>query len=155
MPCLWGRHNNSQVFLTVGIIDAGVVKITGTGRFGASAPLPHMFQALLDTGAQRTMISTNVVNTLNLTPVGSIPLQGVGDKVTYHNGYLFHVAFVFPVTSLIPGTATSRAIYSNLKPIYGGELTSTGGVFDVLLGMDIISSGSLKVDGDGTFSFSI
>jgi hypothetical protein len=78
-----------------------------------------MFQALLDTGAQRTMISTNVVNTLNLTPVGSIPIQGVGDKVSFHNGYLFHVAFVFPMTSPIPGAAPSRAIYSNLKPIYG------------------------------------
>jgi len=159
MPCLWGQHNNSQVFLTVGIIDAATVNMTGTGRFGGGAPLPHMFRALIDTGAQSTMISTNVVQTLNLTPVGKIKIQGVGHNVTFHNGYLFHVAFVFPVLMsgqiVAPGGAAPAAIYTTPKSIYGGELTFPGGAFDVLLGMDIISTGSLKIEGNGTFSFSI
>jgi hypothetical protein len=101
MPCLWGQHNNSQVFLTVGIIDATATNLTGAGRFGASGPLPNMFQALIDTGAQSTMISTNVVRALNLMPIGKRPIQGVGHNVTYHNEYLFRVAFLFPV--LMPG----------------------------------------------------
>ncbi len=99
MPCLWGQHNNSQVFLTVGIIDSASVNVTGTGRFGASAPPPNLFQALIDTGAQATMISTKVVTTLSLTPIGKRPIQGVGPNVTYHNEYLFRVAFLFPVLS--------------------------------------------------------
>ena len=43
-------------------------------------------------------------------------------------------------------------IYVYTQPIIGGEL---GGYtsFDVLLGMDVITSGRLVVDKDGTFSF--
>ncbi len=158
MPCLWGQHNNSQVFLTVGIIDSASVNVTGTGRFGASAPPPNLFQALIDTGAQATMISTNVVTTLNLTPIGKRPIQGVGPNVTYHNEYLFRVAFLFPVLSPhqigVLGARAVNAMYTS-KPIHGAELSFTGLGFDVLLGMDIISTGSLKIEGNGTFSFSI
>src|ERR1700730_6429507 len=157
MPCLWGSHNNSQVFLDVGIVDPATINVTGMGRFGAGAPPPHMFKALVDTGAQSTMISTNVVRTLNLTPVGKIPIQGVSHSVQHHNGYLFHVAFLFPMLGTIGlrGAAGQMYIYINQKRIYGGELTLTGAGFDVLLGMDIISTGSLKIEGNGTFSFSI
>src|ERR1700730_7300456 len=158
MPCLWGQHNNSQVFLTVGIIDSASVNITGTGRFGGSARPPNMFQALIDTVAQGTMISTNVVRTLNLTPIGKRPIQGVGPNITYHNEYLFRVGFLFPVFNPsqigIPGAHAVNAIYTS-KPIHGAELSFTGLGFDVLLGMDIISTGSLKIEGNGTFSFSI
>jgi hypothetical protein len=158
MPCLWGQHNNSQVFLTVGIIDATAINLTGAGRFGASGPLPNMFQALIDTGAQSTMISTNVVRALNLMPIGKRPIQGVGHNVTYHNEYLFRVAFLFPVPTPgqigVPSARATAAIYTS-KPIHGAELTFTGVGFDVLLGMDIISTGSLKIEGNGTFSFSI
>ncbi len=38
--------------------------------------------------------------------------------------------------------------------IEGAELTAGSAKFDVLLGMDIIGIGSLKIDGDGSFSFS-
>ena len=158
MPCLWGTHNNSQVFLPVGIIDDATVKTTGAGRFGSAAPRPNMFHALIDTGAQATMISTNVVKTLNLTPIGKRAIQGVGHNVSYHNEYLFRVAFMIPVPTMgqigVPGARAMPAIYSS-PPIHGAELTFTNAGFDVLLGMAIISAGSLKIEGNGTFSFSI
>ena len=40
-----------------------------------------------------------------------------------------------------------------MKEINGGEL-SDGNTFDVLLGMDVLTTGNLRVDKDGTFSFS-
>jgi hypothetical protein len=141
----------------VGIIDEAVIKRTGAGRFGFSTPPPNTFQALIDTGAQATMISTNVVQTLNLMPTGKRAIQGVGHNVTYHNEYLFRVAFIFSVSTMgQTGTtgAGAAAVYSS-PPIHGAELTLTNIGFDVLLGMDIIGAGSLKIEGNGTFSFSI
>jgi aspartyl protease len=158
MPCLWLQHNNSQLFVNVGIIDptafnpaAGPLQV---GNFQA----PPMFRALVDTGAQKTMISTNVVNTLRLTPRGQIPVQGIGPNVTYHNGYLFHVAFTLPIAGPaapvnLPAGQMQVLICINPVQIYGAELP-VGIGFDVLLGMDVLSSGSLKIEGSGHFSFS-
>jgi hypothetical protein len=52
------------------------------------------------------------------------------------------------------GGGVGTMIFILPPPIHGGEITSTGGQFDVLLGMDVISTGSLAVEGIGTFSFS-
>jgi hypothetical protein len=159
MPCLWLQHNNSQLFISVAIIDAGALPPLHAAP--AMAALPRMFVALVDTGAQRTMISTNVVNTLGLQPQGQIQLQGVGPNFTWHNAYLFHVAFTVPVVGpaappLPPGHLQVQ-IHVNSNVVYGGELPFPAGTrspFDVLLGMDILSSGSLKMEGSGHFSFS-
>lgn len=154
MPCLWLQHNNSQLFVSVGIIDAAALNVQAP----ALAVPPRMFVALIDTGAQKTMISTNVVNALGLQPQGQIPIQGVGPNITYHNGYLFHVAFTMQAAARAapPGQQVMVA-HINSNVIYGAELAVPPGAqaaFDVLLGMDILSHGSLKVEGSGHYSFS-
>lgn len=52
-------------------------------------------------------------------------------------------------------TAPALPIAAHVNPtvIAGGELPLSHG-FDVLLGMDILSSGSLKIEGNGQASFS-
>ena len=162
MPCLWGTHNNSQVFLDVGIIDASTITLPPPGSGPILPPTqtsPPRFRALVDTGAQRTMISPNVVSTLGLTSVGLVSVLGAGHNVTQHNSYLFHVAFVIPIVppgaTIVPGTLVRTMIFVLANPIHGAEITSTSGLFDVLLGMDVISGGSLKIEGNGTYSFSI
>lgn len=154
MPCLWLQHNNSQLFIRVGILDAANVAAMPAG---GSIPVPQMFVALVDTGAQKTMISTNVANRLNLQPQGKIAIRGVGPNITYHNGYLFHVAFTIPISPLpqplVPGAQIQLAVFVFPSPIYGAELPNESG-FDVLLGMDVLSGGSLKIEGSGHFSFS-
>lgn len=153
MPCLWLQHNNSQLFVSLGILDAIAANIAATPPIGGQIASPRMFLALVDTGAQRTMISNNVVNALGLPPQGKIPIQGVGHTVTYHNGYLFHVAFTLPIIVQGKPVPNQLAVFVHPSVIYGAELTAVTG-FDVLLGMDILSSGSLKVEGSGHFSFS-
>ena len=158
MPCVWGVHNRSQIFLDVGIIDAGAAANVTPGPYAAVIQSPPIFKALVDTGAEVTMISPKVAETVGLTPIGQIPIQGVGHTMTYHNAYLFHVAFVVPLIhmgQLVPaGGGVDTMIFVQPNPIYGGEITSTGDHFDVLLGMDVISTGSLAVEGNGTFSSS-
>jgi hypothetical protein len=116
-----------------------------------------MFKSLVDTGCQRTMISTSVVTQLGLSSLGKIRIRGVGPNTTYHNAYLFHVAFFVPFIAarhvIAPGTQPQTIVHVLPTPIYGGEITSPSG-FDALLGMDVLSYGSLKVEGNGGFSFS-
>jgi hypothetical protein len=77
MPCLWLQHNKSQLFITVGILDATTANIAAMPFIGGTGPTPQMFVALVDTGAQKTMISNNVVSRLNLQSQGKIAIQGV------------------------------------------------------------------------------
>jgi len=151
MPCLWGLHNNSQVFLDVGVIDAA--SLTTPAMPGVGTGAPTLFKSLVDTGCQRTMISANAAARLGLTAVGKIPIQGVGPNITYHNAYVFRVAFFVPAVAggQMPGSGAAVA-HVLPAPIHGGEISSSG--FDVLLGMDVISIGSLKIEGNGAFSFS-
>jgi hypothetical protein len=120
-------------------------------------PVPQRLRALLDTGAQRTMITSDAATAVGLLPIGKVGLQGFGGTTTYHNGYLFHVAFMLPAGAPQPlpsgETQQEFMIFVQQNVIHGGELTSAVG-FDVLLGMDIISTGALHIEGNGTFSFS-
>jgi hypothetical protein len=103
------------------------------------------------------MISRNVISQLGLFSPGKVPIQGVGPNVTYHNAYLFHVSFVIPMISpgqmVAPGSPIQAIVSVIPNSIYGAEITANSG-FDVLLGMDVLSVGSLKIEGNGTYSFS-
>jgi hypothetical protein len=149
MPCIWGRHDRSQAFLNVAILDdALIARLATAGDTGKPTSLP-IFKALIDTGSQTTCISRDVALAIGINPLGKVPIRGVAG-VSYHNYYLFKVGFPFGGSGN-DGSVTSLHIAS--APIEGVEMT-VGGAFDVLLGMDIIGLGSLKVDGDGSFSFS-
>jgi hypothetical protein len=154
MPCLWGRHNNSQIFVSLLVLDATSVATNPTNPLAGIAPSnPPVFTALVDSGAQRTMISPAVVARLGLNPIGKIPVRSAGGTIVHHDGYLFNIAFVVP-NQPVGGSTSGSVLYTLGKPIWGPEIPATGGSFDVLMGMDVISSGSLKIEGDGTFSWS-
>jgi hypothetical protein len=159
MPVMWGTHNGSQIFIQAGVIDATAFQgpLIAGGQI-PRIPNPPMFTALVDTGAQVTMISPRVAQTVGLKPIGQMPIQGVGHAISHHNAYLFHVAFVIPITSTRgivqdPGNTVTSMIFVMPSAIYGGEITATGDNFDVLLGMDVISAGSFKVEVSGHYSF--
>lgn len=153
MPCIWGRHNRSQIFLEVAVLPADLVSnIFANPSAGESANI-SMFRALIDTGAQTTCITKHAADTVGLKPIGRVPVIGVSGQ-KYHNNYLFHVAFV-RVTQQLDDPATVQGnMHIFNKPIQGAELEFQGRDFDVLLGMDVIGFGSLAVEGNGTFSFS-
>ena len=111
----------------------------------------HVFSGLVDTGAQATCITSAVAEKVGLTPIGKVPIMGVSG-LSYHNNYLFKVGFAFGQPGATEVNMASVHIFD--LPIQGAELNIGSRNFDVLLGMDIINSGSLKIDGDGSFSFS-
>jgi hypothetical protein len=154
MPIAWGRHDRRQIFLNVAIVDAAAAQLAT--QTGAVIPNLHMFKALVDTGASGTCITPQTAATVGLSPIGKAPVQGVGG-IKYHNNYLFHLGFTVAIPQPVPPPIGTPAIITGELhllpgPIQGAEIDS-GGMFDVLMGMDIISMGSLKVEGDGTFSW--
>jgi len=96
------------------------------------------------------MIATRVVSQLGLQQVNKLKFQGMGGE-TWRPAYLFHVAF-YDTPPLDGGERVSK-IHICRKVVNGGELSDEH-TFDVLLGMDILTTGRLVVDRDGTFSFS-
>ena len=147
MPLIQGAHNGRAAVTTIAIIDAAQYsehKTSNESILKGAVP----FKALIDTGATSTMISRRVVTRLNLQPVTKLKFSGLGGD-TWRNGYLFHIAFYISPPSR--NTETSKIqILKNV--INGGELTDEY-TFDVLLGMDVLTTGDLHIAKDGTFRF--
>jgi hypothetical protein len=158
MPSIYGRHNGRQVFLDVSIIHRNDI-LQYDASNAAHLKTAKRYTALVDTGATVTMITPRVVREMNLLPVTKMQFHGISG-IQFHNAYLFYVGFAgasVPLSSVqVPDPdpdATWIKIYLCTKLIQGGELPDNGR-FDVLLGMDIISTGKLVLDGMlSTFSF--
>ena len=106
-----------------------------------SAPV----KALVDTGATSTSISRRTAETLGLAPVGKRDLMtanGPQRSRVYH----FQIAMLAE-----PGEGAPFFVLPDL--VEGIELNSDELVFDILLGMDVISQGDLLIRRNGAFSF--
>ena len=104
----------------------------------------HPFTALVDTGASRTSISQNVIDRVGLFGRGQIPVGNV-KRTEQHETYIFYVG-VWPEAE--DGTPSATfGIGDAIMGIDGGDSR----YYDVLLGMDIITQGSLRLDKDGSF----
>ena len=149
MPCIWGTHNKSQLFIPVTVLPVP------SGATAPQVPLAgnlFLFNALIDTGAQSTCISPHVAATVGLQPLGKMQIFGVSGA-QFHNYYLFFVGF--PLGAFTPSTQQFQGRVDVFdRPIQGAELAIGQAGFDVLLGMDVIGTGSLAVEGSGRYSFS-
>jgi len=111
------------------------------------------------------MIAPRVASELNLEPVGTEEVRGLSGSVWVLT-YLFHVGFFDSTykSRFHNGDGDQHALereatevdkyHIYTQPITGGEMQD-GNSFDVLLGMDVISTGQLRFNKDGTFSFQI
>jgi hypothetical protein len=148
MPLIQGTHDGRAAIVTIAIVDAakyGEHKQSANPVFQGAKP----FRALIDTGATTTMIAKRVVAQVGLQQVNLIALSGLGGT-TWRPGYLFHVAFY----KSPPVTVTEQSKIQVLKRVInGGELLDEH-TFDVLLGMDVLTTGDFRINKAGTFSFS-
>lgn len=156
MPCIWGQHNGSQLFLIVTILP-----VTTNAAPGVPLQTPlNPYRALVDTGATTTCLSQSCASAIGLVPISKVNVHGVGGPVA-QNCYLFRLGFPLAVPAVgIPINAPPPApgqqqvaLHIVNNPIQGCEF-SAGLGFDVLLGMDVLGQGSLVVQGNQTFSFS-
>ena len=147
MPLIQGYHSGRAAVIPVAIIDVAKYrehKSSNEAIFRGAKP----FHALIDTGATSTMISPRVISALGLQQVNQIRFGGLGGLL-WRPAYLFHVAF-YKTPPGDPNDVSNILICR--KAINGGALTNEH-TFDVLLGMDILTTGTLTVDRDGTFKF--
>jgi predicted aspartyl protease len=162
MRYVQGNHDGRAAIIRVAVIDAAKYrKHQQPPKSVIRGVKPY--NALIDTGASCTMISLHVARELNLEPVTKKPFASLGGTI-WTMAYLFHVAFYDTSfksslhsddgdqhTPEDQATQLSKIHVYN-QAITGGEIASETS-FDVLLGMDIITTGRLVVDKDGTFAF--
>lgn len=151
MPDIVGPHNGSQVFTPVVLLPVD--------RFDKGSSdllsLPARFRgltALIDTGAQGTCITANAARMLDLNPSGIVPIQGVGGT-SFHNVYIFKLGFVDLRQNELGDLDPTFHLVD--REIQGAEFDcGPSASFDVLLGMDVLSIGTLTVSNNGNFRFS-
>lgn len=109
-------------------------------RFGNEAhPVFHEYNAIWDTGAVRTVISSKVVAELELQPRGKVEMYHA-NGVSYVNTYF--------VNLLLPNNMEIQILQ-----VMDGNLPDA----DILLGMDVIGLGDFALtapEGKTLFSFS-
>lgn len=143
MPCLSIQYNpkiGPLVQVAIWPPDFKPQQQTGT----ADALKIAFYMALIDTGASCTCISPKVVRDLKIPPIGKQPVSGVhGNNST--NAYQFQVVLAFPQAPQPSGIMQANVMATLVT---GVEFVPPS-AFDVLLGRDILCSGSFSMSFDG------
>jgi len=142
MPCLSIQYNPKVgPIIQVMIWKPGVV----LGGSTPGAPMnANLYNALIDTGASCSSISDKVIKAEGLTPSGKQPVGGVhGNHPTNAYSFLLGVPFISGQQASGVMNASVRAFNIN-----GIEFIPLPGL-DVLLGRDVICTGSFTLSFDG------
>lgn len=153
MPSIAGKYNHKTgVLLQIAILLPENMT-TFAEPMASSTDLSggvKMFMALLDTGASVTCISKNVIDEVQLDPVGKTRMSGA-TGVTDVDQYNFCVGFISDAVQQ-PSGIMSGAL--QLHWVEGCEFSNHGFGFDVLLGRDILCRGVFSISFDGHFVLS-
>jgi len=110
------------------------------------------FKAQIDTGAQTTCITKRVIDHYSMQPNGRTKIISVSGQEEV-NTFIFTVGFLMGGTPNRVGSAFAGN-FSFFQPVMGAEIyTHEDDDLDILIGMDIISKGSLHIEASGYFSF--
>ncbi len=156
MPCISGSYNKkSGIILDVFVIDQKIIStLSQNSGSNGKVSIPkgmRPYRALVDTGASATCISSKVAKEVGLTPIGKGGLVSASGK-SAKNKYLFILGLTL-VRKVSPAGQAEGMIHP-FSPIEGLEFhADETSQFDVLMGRDIISIGSLQLTFDGHFTF--
>jgi hypothetical protein len=147
MSTIAGRHNGKQLFVDVSIVSAALDhNATVFGIAANQALFSEPVKALIDTGSTATSISPLAVQRLNLRSGGKRDMMTANGprRARYYD---FRIGFY---SRREDGSAQFHILE---KPVSGVALNVENVVFDILLGMDVISQGDLIIRRDGSFTF--
>jgi len=133
MPCISGLLTpRKQAIVEVGI--------SGVQSDGDDKQIFKNYAALIDTGASCTCITDKVVGEIGLKPTGKASMQSAS-HVEDRN--IFIVDFAFPFGGAVFMRQGMQVM----------EFSSFENDFEILLGMDVITGGSLTISFDNHFVF--
>ena len=127
MPTFTGQVQNNQIILV------SVISISDDPN-----PARRPYQALLDTGAQGTLISEKVAREVELTPIGDSTITPVSGQPILTNKY--RVRIDIPIATeirLLGGRRQPHNVYMG-DDIDVAELPYQPENYDVLLGLNFI-----------------
>jgi hypothetical protein len=119
--------------LTIPLVSDGAFLDVGVGAtpaFTTPATTPATWRALIDTGAQMTVISPPIVAALQPQRIGSVPFSGVGGGMLLLDSYLVRFRF---------GGHTRPGRWYSVEAV---EIQPATTGVDVLIGMNLM----LKID---------
>lgn len=116
------------------------------GKFDASLHERVSVQALIDTGATRTCITTTLIDQLGLEPRGKMLVAGATSYPERRRAYGYSIGFYCDDEA-----AQQQTLYVLPHEFIAPSFQENGN-FQVLLGMDILSRGSLSFQ-RGAFEF--
>ena len=111
----------------------------------------NRFRALVDTGATGTCVTERLARKLNLEDAGTV------ETITaLHRGEtpVYHVCVHIPSPVAKSDGSGEELVFRSFAPVQASEIPPLHENFDLVIGMDIISAGSLHVS-DGHFTFCI
>ncbi len=124
---------------TVGVSAERSEALTKAGK---AVPTGQGVDALVDTGASCSSVDPSVLQALDLTPTGNVPIYTPSGKANLDQ---------YDVGLLIPGAdATHAPLIFPTIPVVAAELKTEQG-FDVLIGRDILSMCMLIYNGTQGF----
>jgi hypothetical protein len=142
-------HFTLQVSPSGPIIDAivGVSMARSAALVAAGQAIPPAVQirALLDTGASNTAIDPAVLNSLGLTPTGTVLVS------TPTTGPAPQTVSQYDVGIMIPGPTGGAPLLSQTLPVIASSLFAAQG-FHALIGRDILSQCVFMYNGNGFFT---
>jgi len=149
MPCLAGKFDPAiGPIIQVAIINLDHVPDLSKSEISSSL---NIFNALIDTGATTTCISEKVIADCELVPTGkTLMMSATGDMAV--DQFTFGVGFMVGEMSMPTGEVQGNLF---MKPVLGCQFQKGQAPFEILLGRDIICSGSFTLSFDGHFILSI
>jgi hypothetical protein len=115
---------------------------------GSGTEPGHHFVGLIDTGCTRTCITRSVVECFSLPPVTKLLLVSP-TETQRRKAYEFQLGFYCDLEDRL---GESRTLFMLPEPIIGPDFVDNPN-FDVLIGMDVISRGTLTFERNGEFEF--
>lgn len=141
MATFAGRVIDNQIILVVWVAISGDSHVWGN---------PKAYNALLDTGAQRTMVSGKVVEEVGLIASGFFPISGVTGETITANKYKVRIdiPIIREARSLGGGARTEPVLSGKDLDVALFPDSFKPETFDVLLGMDFLYGFHLTIFAD-------
>ncbi len=128
LPTFVGSVHNRQILLAVQVSDPS----------RTSNQTYHSYQALLDTGAQMTLVTEKVESEVGLVPIGSLNITVADGNTINTNKYMVRLGIPISNFVRLPGGTIGHQNVMRGSNLEVGELPYNPANHDVLVGMDFI-----------------